>query len=103
MTTQGNQLQVAKRCTMAELSNYLKKSRENLGLSQTFVSSKLGYSSPQFVSNWERGLSHPPVKSLKKIAKLYKLKDKELFDVYVVSYLNEVETDLRKKIQKIKN
>lgn len=88
---------------MAELSNYLKKSRENLGLSQTFVSSKLGYSSPQFVSNWERGLSHPPVKSLKKIAKLYKLKDKELFDVYVVSYLNEVETDLRKKIQKIKN
>lgn len=87
---------------MAELSNYLKKSRESLGLSQTFVSSKLGYSSPQFVSNWERGLSHPPVKSLKKIAKLYKLKDKELFDVYVDSYLNEVETDLRKKIQKIK-
>jgi transcriptional regulator with XRE-family HTH domain len=91
-----------KRCEMAELSNYLKKSRESLGLSQTFVSSKLGYSSPQFVSNWERGLSHPPVKSLKKIAKLYKLKDKELFDVYVDSYLNEVETDLRKKIQKIK-
>lgn len=87
---------------MAELSNYLKKSRESLGLSQTFVSSKLGYSSPQFVSNWERGLSHPPVKSLKKIAKLYKLKDKELFDVYVVSYMNEVETDLRKKILKIK-
>lgn len=88
---------------MAELSNYLKKSRENVGLSQTFVSSKLGYSSPQFVSNWERGLSHPPVKSLKKIAKLYKLKDKDLFDVFVVSYLNEVETDLRKKLLKVKN
>ncbi len=88
---------------MAELSNYLKKSRESVGLSQTFVSSKLGYSSPQFVSNWERGLSHPPVKSLKKIAKLYKLKDKDLFDVFVVSYLNEVETDLRKKLLKVKN
>ena len=88
---------------MAELSNYLKKSRESVGLSQTFVSSKLGYSSPQFVSNWERGLSHPPVKSLKKIAKLYKLKDKELFDVFVISYLNEVETDLRKKLLKVKN
>lgn len=88
---------------MAELSSYLKKSRESVGLSQTFVSSKLGYSSPQFVSNWERGLSHPPVKSLKKIAKLYKLKDKELFDVFVVSYLNEVETDLRKKLIKVKN
>jgi transcriptional regulator with XRE-family HTH domain len=88
---------------MAELSNYLKKSRESVGLSQTFVSSKLGYSSPQFVSNWERGLSHPPVKSLKKIAKLYKLKNKDLFDVFVVSYLNEVETDLRKKLLKVKN
>ncbi len=88
---------------MAELSNYLKKSRESVGLSQTFVSSKLGYSSPQFVSNWERGLSHPPVKSLKKIAKLYKLKDKDLFDVFVVSYLSEVETDLRKKLLKVKN
>jgi transcriptional regulator with XRE-family HTH domain len=88
---------------MAELSSYLKKSRESVGLSQTFVSSKLGYSSPQFVSNWERGLSHPPVKSLKKIAKLYKLKDKELFDVFVVSYLNEVETDLRKKLIYVNN
>lgn len=88
---------------MAALSDYLKKSRENVGLSQTFVSSKLGYSSPQFVSNWERGLSHPPLKSLKKIAKLYKLRDKELFDIFVNSYLSEVETDLRKKIQRVKN
>ena len=88
---------------MQKLAEYLKKSRENNGLSQTFVSSKLGYSSPQFVSNWERGLSHPPLKSLKKIAKLYKLKDKELFDVFVGSYLVEVETDLRKKLQKYKN
>ncbi|MFN8792439.1 MAG: helix-turn-helix domain-containing protein [Bdellovibrionales bacterium] len=87
---------------MADLANYLKKSRESVGLSQTFVSSKLGYSSPQFVSNWERGLSHPPLKSLKKIAKLYKLKDKELFDVFVKTYVSEVEKDLRKKIQRIK-
>jgi transcriptional regulator with XRE-family HTH domain len=88
---------------MARLADYLKKSRENVGLSQTFVSSKLGYSSPQFVSNWERGLSHPPLKSLKKIAKLYKLRDKELFDIFVNSYLVEVESDLRKKIQRVKN
>jgi transcriptional regulator with XRE-family HTH domain len=88
---------------MQTLADYLKKSRENLGLSQTFVSSKLGYTSPQFVSNWERGLSHPPLKSLKKIAKLYKLRDKELFDIFVNSYMSEVETDLRKKLQRVKN
>lgn len=87
---------------MATLAEYLKKSREVAGLSQTFVSGKLGYSSPQFVSNWERGLSHPPLKSLKKIAKLYKVRDKELFDVFVNSYMAEVEKDLRKKIQRIK-
>jgi transcriptional regulator with XRE-family HTH domain len=93
---------INKEVIMPKLAEYLKKSRENTGLSQTFVSSKLGYSSPQFVSNWERGLSHPPLKSLKKIAKLYKLRDKELFDIFVDSYLVDVESDLRKKIQKFK-
>lgn len=87
---------------MADLATYLKKSRESVGLSQTVVSSKLGYSSPQFVSNWERGLSHPPIKSLKKIAKLYKLRDKELFDIYVDCYTTQVKNDLQKKLQKLK-
>ncbi len=55
------------------LGSYLKHQREKLGLSQQEISEALGYSSPQFVSNWERDVSTPPVKSVKKIAEVYKL------------------------------
>ena len=37
----------------------LKKMRLKAGLSQRDVSTALGYTSPQYVSNWERGKSHP--------------------------------------------
>lgn len=46
------------------LSVFLKEKRTCAGLSQWDVAKKLGYSSPQFVSNWERGLSDPPIMTL---------------------------------------
>ncbi len=83
------------------LAQYLKKCREKVGYSQTQVSSKLGYTSPQFISNWERGLSHPPVKSLSKIAKLYKIKGPELKEVFIKSYMKEVEQGLRQQMKSL--
>ncbi len=83
------------------LAHYLKKCREKAGYSQTQVSSKLGYTSPQFISNWERGLSHPPVKSLNKLAKLYKVKGVELGEVFIKTYMREVEDDLRRQIKEV--
>jgi transcriptional regulator with XRE-family HTH domain len=85
----------------SQLAEYLKKCREKAGFSQTQVSSKLGYSSPQFISNWERGLSHPPVKSLHKLAKLYKVKSVELGEVFIKTYIREVEEDLRRQIKRV--
>jgi transcriptional regulator with XRE-family HTH domain len=43
------------------LGKFLKTTREAAGLSQGKLAVKLGYKSPQFVSNWERGLSKPPL------------------------------------------
>lgn len=51
-----------------DLSQYLKKIRTKAGLTQKDLSSILNYSSPQFVSNWERGISAPPTKVLPLIA-----------------------------------
>ena len=39
------------------LGDYLKSKRENASLSQGDVAKKLKYTSPQFISNWERGIS----------------------------------------------
>jgi transcriptional regulator with XRE-family HTH domain len=62
---------------------YLKQSREKSGLTQLEVSQILGYSTPQFVSNWERGRSYPPIKTLKTISKLYKINPDHLFEKIV--------------------
>lgn len=87
--------------TNSPLAQYLKKCREKAGYSQTQVSTKLGYTSPQFISNWERGLSHPPVKSLNKLAKLYKVKGVELGEIFIKTYVKEVEEDLRRQMRQV--
>ncbi len=57
----------------------LKKMREKVGLKQKEVADMLGYTSPQFISNWERGISSPPVKTIKQLANLYKTSPEKLF------------------------
>lgn len=43
---------------------HLKKCREEYGVTQVEVALHLGYDSPQFISNVERGVSDPPLKSV---------------------------------------
>lgn len=66
-----------------DLALYLKKKRVAAGLSQAEVSEKLGYSSPQFVSNWERGLAKPPLFAMSKLMKLYSANAEEVLDQYI--------------------
>ena len=75
------------------MSEFLKEKRARVGLTQSEVASKLGYSSPQFVSNWERGLASPPVFVLRDLTKLYKVGADEMFSVLMAG----VETDLRQE------
>jgi len=55
-----------------KLGQYLKNTREKSRLTQSDVSEKLGYTSPQFISNIERGISVAPLKTLSKMMSLYK-------------------------------
>ncbi|MBX3033569.1 MAG: helix-turn-helix transcriptional regulator [Bdellovibrionaceae bacterium] len=43
------------------------------GLTQAQVARKLGYTSAQFVSNWERGVARPPTGRARKIIAVLKL------------------------------
>ncbi|MES3039065.1 MAG: helix-turn-helix transcriptional regulator [Bdellovibrionota bacterium] len=79
------------------LAEFLKNKREDAGLSQSEVARKLGYSSPQFVSNWERGLSSPPISSAKELCRIYKVPMTGFFEIYLEESLRGVEKDLRKK------
>lgn len=55
-----------------KLGDFLKETRESSHLTQAEVSERLGYSSPQFISNIERGISVIPLKTLAKMVSLYK-------------------------------
>lgn len=55
-----------------KLGSYLKQVRESSGLTQHDVSAKLGYSSPQFISNIERGISVVPLKALARMISMYR-------------------------------
>lgn len=75
------------------MAQFLKERRMKVGLTQSDVARKLGYSSPQFVSNWERGLASPPVFILRDLTKIYKVAADEMFDLL----LEEVKFDLQKE------
>lgn len=60
------------------LNDYLRQKRLDSGLSQLDVARVLGYSSPQFVSNWERGLVSPPLETIAVLVDLYKIPANEV-------------------------
>lgn len=76
------------------LGDFLQSKRVKAGLSQGDVATKLGYSSPQFISNFERGLCAPPLNKMKLLVGLYDLNTEELIKLM----LKEEEKNLRKHL-----
>jgi transcriptional regulator with XRE-family HTH domain len=56
-----------------KLGQFLKSARGAATLSQGEIAEKCGYTTSQFISNWERGVSLPPANVLGTIATAYKL------------------------------
>lgn len=63
------------------LSKYLYEKRVAKEITQGNLARVLGYASPQFVSNWERGLAKPPLETLKKMIKILDLDVDELLNI----------------------
>lgn len=63
------------------LGEFLRKSRMRAGKSQKEVSEYFGFSTAQFISNWERGQSKPPFYLVPKIASLYDIEQKEIYKI----------------------
>ena len=76
--------------TNNKLGNYLRHKREEKGFTQAQVAQKLGYGSPQFISNIERGISRVPVKSLKYFIALYELRRDDLVDLLLDEKRQEI-------------
>jgi transcriptional regulator with XRE-family HTH domain len=58
--------------------------REKAGLTQKEVSDALGYTTPQFISNVERGRCRFPVEKLPKLKRLYRLSNDQVVNLVMV-------------------
>ncbi len=84
------------------LGNHLKKKRLESGISQMEVARKLGYTSPQFVSNVERGLCSFPLNKLKILVDLYQLDREQLTQIILTEHEKEVRRKLGSRTAKAK-
>ena len=78
---------------------YLRKLREKQKLSQGEVATAMGYKSPQFISNWERGLSSPPLKALVKLADIYDIPKEKLYKSFVLHINHQLNFEYKKITQ----
>lgn len=81
---------------------YLKDKRVAANLSQADVAGKLGYSTAQFISNWERGVSQPPVSAIKKLSSMYSVPAELMLNHMIETAKAEVEADLKRKFNNSK-
>jgi transcriptional regulator with XRE-family HTH domain len=63
------------------VGKFLRDKRVKAGLTQWDVAHHLEYSTAQFISNWERGVSLPPLDSLPKLSQLLRVSGREIIDV----------------------
>ena len=68
-----------------KLGTFLKDVREQAAFTQADVSSRLGYTSPQFISNIERGISVVPLKTLSRMVSLYKVNPESVVKIILES------------------
>jgi len=63
------------------LGVYLAEKRQAAGLTQREVADALGYSSAQFISNFERGIATPPLPKLKLLLGMYRMPVEAVVDL----------------------
>lgn len=84
------------------LGEYIKKMRLDKGYSQAELALNLGYMSPQFISDWERGISTPPVKKLPELANLLEVNADIIFNLLVSLATEQLVENLSKEYKQIK-
>ena len=73
------------------LSKYLKEKRLSLGMTQKQCADRIGYETSQFISNWERGVSTPPLSVLGIVCRVYGLDSNKVKKFLVKEYVSKIE------------
>lgn len=81
--------------TFSRLGEFFKQKRVDVGLTQAEVAKVLGLSTGQFVSNWERGVSAPPMDYLPRLMKLYKMNKAQVISIYTAEQERYIKSVLK--------
>ena len=63
------------------LAKLFRSAREDASLSQGELAKKLKFSSPQIVSNWERGLCAPPMNKLAELSEILNVAPNDVMSI----------------------
>lgn len=85
-----------------KLCALLRESRLKKGFSQAELADIFGYESAQYISDWERGVSSPPMKKLAKIVEALDIDMDRLFDLLLEVAKERVTGDLKREFSRIK-
>ena len=85
---------------MSKLGELLKEKRTLANKTQEEVSKEFGYTTTQFISNWERGVSAPPPGKLTTLARLYSVDPEEILTLIESEAAQRLKTKLRTKYEK---
>lgn len=66
-----------------ELGKLFRAERMKVGLSQGKVCRALGYTTPQYLSNFERGLCSMPLEKLKRMIDMYKMDGDQVVNLII--------------------
>lgn len=77
------------------LGRYLQEMRRRAKLTQREVSLDLGYSSAQFISNFESGIASPPLSKLPRLVELYQIPVERLISLILEGEKESIQSVLR--------
>lgn len=77
------------------IGRYAKSLREKANLTQLQIAKQLGYTSSQFVSNWERDYCDPPVKALVLLSKVSGVNISDVKNTYKMEVSSRLEDEFK--------
>lgn len=80
----------------------LRALRVKASLTQLEIADALGYTTPQLVSNWERGVCPPPLASLVRLSSLLDVRPSELVNMVCDTHIADLEAERRELLERVK-
>jgi transcriptional regulator with XRE-family HTH domain len=71
---------------MNQTGKLIRQAREKAGLTQREVSDRFGFTTSQFISNLERGLSPVPMSMIRKLSRILKISERDLVKTSVEDF-----------------